>query len=101
MEGNYCKDTEALEQVCSLNIQRVQSSRLRGEGLPEEDELRVGIEAKIEGEKSERRVIGFSPGDPEDPRNWSYVSITLFRPHSTRRLTITRGENGSSPPPVS
>jgi hypothetical protein len=82
MEG-HCKDTEALEQVCSLNIQRVQSSRLRGEGLPEEDELRVGIEAKIEGERSQRRVIGFSPGDPEDPRNWSNVSAILSILHST------------------
>lgn len=71
------KDLESLEQVCSLNIHRVQSARLRGEGLPEEDELRAGIEATIEAADVQhpKRVISFSPGDPENPHNWSMVSF--------------------------
>lgn len=86
------RDLENLEQVCSLDIHRVQSSRLRNEGLPEEDELRVGIESKIEVDEAARkqRVISFSPGDPENPHNWSSVRFfLLFLSLSSLRTFLT------------
>lgn len=58
------KDHEhQLEQVCSLDIHRVQSARLKGEGLPEKDELRMGIESQLEAseEKQKTRIISFTP----------------------------------------
>jgi hypothetical protein len=72
------KDPEDPEQVCSLSIERVQSSRLCREGLPEEDHLRQGIERKIEAfhVPEQKRVISFSPGDPDNPANWPAVGAT-------------------------
>jgi len=76
-------DPEEAEQVCSLGIERVQSSRLCGEGLPEKDDLRQGIELKIEAfhAPEQKRVISFSPGDPDNPPNWPAVSA----PHPPAR----------------
>jgi len=73
-------DPERLEQVSTLDIHRVRSTWLCGEGLPEKDELREGIERKIEVDTGHtKRVISFTPGDPDNPYNWSSVSSAPHR----------------------
>lgn len=68
-------NTPELEQVYSLEIRRIQSSRFRAEGGPlEESELKKGIEREIDVPGGGRkRVITFPPGDPDNPHNWSIV----------------------------
>ena len=71
-----------LRRVCTYDLARVQSSRLRERGGPlEENELRAGIQEKLEGPQALRKnhkVIAFEPGDPKNPHNWSNVSCPRY-----------------------
>lgn len=84
--------------VCSLDIRRVQSARLHGSGLQEEEDLRHGIQSQIENtpNPATKRVISFEPGDPENPHNWSMVSCVACTFGYRKLTTSPRVGNGSS-----
>ena len=68
-----------LQRTGTYELTRVQSTRLRETGGPlESTTLRTGIVSNLEQpDQKHRRVIGFLPDDPENPHNWTNVSLYI------------------------